>query len=216
MARKKNQEVDRIRVPRYGVDIPLWLCPDNTFMAAFGEHVERGAVADQVKSKMAQYIVQVSQITWVPYIEVVLLAPQPTTTITEGMRNAGFVGLTLRRGYLGRKLDGTYMECRWDLPGFQTDDRDERVSWARPFNAGRREHRDAELVFPFEVSGSFGMQAFYYAYTEDLWARFTFITDEVRRMKAALELLVGTPAGLNRLLTAHLPALLTAPERGEP
>ena len=82
--------------------------------------------------------------------------------------------------------------------------------------AGGRENRDAELVCPVEVSGSFGMQAFYYAYTEDLWARFTFITDEVRRMKAALELLVGTPAGLNRLLTAHLPALLTAPERGEP
>ena len=204
MARRKDVERGRIKVDDLGVDVPLMPDEHNVFYARCGDHLERGKTAEEVGRAMERFIRETFDIHWRPFVKTTMLSPGTGQIGSYEDSKVAFAGLKLWRGYVGRKMNGQYLQCNWDV------DPDTRLWQASSFYWPGQGDGDA-LVFPLEKRGTWGDTSFYYDYSDDLWQRLTYVRDEIGRVRGLLDILLGSPAGIERLLGAPMHALLQAP-----
>lgn len=222
MSRRGMKEVDRYKLQKYGVDIPIRLNKESgSFVAEYEDQIVTAPTLEGIRSALYKEVHNRVGLPWQPIIEVSVdgsrytFADVVNDSLHNGevyqrkhMRVEGGLKVRARRYWLAKRPDGAWMECEiWDSRDWiaegmvfkgeflGTDDR--RIN-AREFYPSRN---DNEFSLPYTVKAdrSGEGEVHYLPYDESMWQALNMVGDKMGELHSQLQKLVGSDGGRRKL-----------------
>lgn len=192
----KPQKVQDWTHERRGITLVFFLDRnDNTFFFEYQkQRISKPSIVELQHAALA--LVEASAaLVWLPMITVSRLKPFAREDCGD------FIGFEINRSWIAKKVNTDWLQSRWD--GFDRDGQDEREKWAGNFYPSRH---IADFALPYYGAADHvhDRDQFYLPYTEELWVGLEQLLEKIRLVKTQLDLLLTTPAGLERVASfAH-------------
>jgi len=199
--RRKNKLIDTFKDHQTGVEIEIYLTPDNRFQAQYMQgNVTRDNIGD-LKNALADLVRKNAQMEWHAVLEIEEY--KPWTQATE----SPIIGFDVERYYLAQKADGTYLKHEWLEEGEQID-----PNWAHQMYL--RGVKKIELPYTYTNEGR---TTYMLKYDEDTWTGLQELQRVIEQLRDHLKGLIGSDEGRARVsqVGATLLKALPAPKDAE-
>jgi hypothetical protein len=196
-----------IRWPFYepaNISVPVTVDRDSKrFKASFAGQTYEDADGKALEGIVLAAIKEALQVAWFPIIQVI---PVSSNTNYGDPRDETILGFDIDRKWVALFPDGTYKEVSWHAQG---DKEQYRLQWSKPFDW--KQEKLGVFEPPCIFHGYGGRNTYYHPYTEQLWDRLQLLQEKIKELRSQVLELLGTPDGLNFLMTSAFPLALSGP-----
>jgi len=192
--RRKDKLVDTIKDRDTGVEVKVFLTPDDSFKAVYLEAVFKMGSMGELRTELLKFIHENAKLEWIPVIEV--------EANDTDERHDHEISLKAERFLVARKHDGRYLRHDWIAPGEELD-----VRYASEYYV----YGTQGLVLPTFRSHAFGENLYALKYDEATWAGLEKLQDAIKRLRDQLSELIGTEEGRQRIGEVGAALLLALP-----
>lgn len=196
-----------------GLQVPMTLDKKSLmFSAEFGDFRISDANGEKVRQETLKAIRERASLTWLPVIMADMAArvsrdsryvtdPWNMKVVKEQeAQYSEHMGLSIRRFYAACRFDGKWIEVGWNL------EPENRAKNGRAWYAGEKMMKGSkEIIYTLNNRGQIfddHRSEYILPYSPELWDGLCTIIDKMKQVRSAVDALLGTDEGINRLVAA--------------